>query len=55
MSDEQARRDEEITIPGSQGSAVHGHEWARSTGRTMAANLVAVAAALRQHPLPSPG
>lgn len=32
----------------------HGHEWARSTGRTMAANLVAVATALRQHPMPSP-
>ncbi len=33
----------------------HGHEWARSTGRTMAANLVAVATALRQHPMPPPG
>ncbi|MDN5746700.1 MAG: NAD(P)H-dependent oxidoreductase [Nocardioidaceae bacterium] len=32
-----------------------GHDWARSTGRTMAANLVAVATALRAHPLPSPG
>lgn len=33
----------------------HGHDWARSTGRTMAANLVAVATALRLHPMPSPG
>ncbi|HIZ99587.1 MAG TPA: hypothetical protein H9805_13550 [Candidatus Janibacter merdipullorum] len=33
----------------------HGHEWARSTGRTMASNLVAVATALRRHPMPSPG
>lgn len=32
----------------------HGHEWARSTGRTMAANLVAVATALRRHPMPPP-
>lgn len=32
----------------------HGHEWARSTGRTMVANLVAVATALRRHPMPPP-
>lgn len=32
----------------------HGHEWSRSTGRTMAANLVAVATALRHHPIPAP-
>lgn len=32
----------------------HGHEWSRSTGRTMAANVVAVATALRAHPVPAP-
>lgn len=32
----------------------HGHEWSRSTGRTMAANLVAVATALQHHPIPAP-
>ncbi|WP_069115195.1 flavodoxin family protein [Jiangella alba] len=31
-----------------------GHEWAHSTGRTMAANLVAVARALADSPLPAP-
>ncbi|SDU79656.1 flavodoxin family protein [Jiangella alkaliphila] len=31
-----------------------GHEWAHSTGRTMAANLVAVARALAESPLPAP-
>lgn len=29
-----------------------GHDWSASTGRTMAGNLVAVAEALRQHPIP---
>ncbi|WP_245634605.1 flavodoxin family protein [Janibacter limosus] len=32
----------------------HGHEWSARTGRTMAANLVAVATALREHPVPAP-
>lgn len=32
-----------------------GHEWSESTGRTMAANLVAAATALRTHPLPPVG
>ena len=31
-----------------------GHEWAHSTGQTMAANLVAVARALAASPLPKP-
>lgn len=31
-----------------------GHEWSISTGRTMAANLVAVATALQKHPMPPP-
>ncbi|MBB5789280.1 flavodoxin family protein [Jiangella mangrovi] len=31
-----------------------GHEWAHSTGRTMAANLVAAARALAASPLPKP-
>jgi len=31
-----------------------GHDWAQKTGRTMAANLVAVATALTEHPLPAP-
>ncbi len=31
-----------------------GHDWSASTGRTMAANLAAVAEALRQHPIPAP-
>ena len=31
-----------------------GHAWAQTTGRTMAANLVAVATALSKHPLPKP-
>lgn len=30
----------------------HKHEWSENTGRTMAANLVAAAHALRTHPLP---
>lgn len=30
----------------------HKHEWSESTGRTMATNLVAVATALRAHPMP---
>jgi multimeric flavodoxin WrbA len=30
----------------------HKHDWSESTGRTMAANLVAAATALRAHPLP---
>jgi multimeric flavodoxin WrbA len=30
----------------------HGHEWSDSTGRVMAANLVAVARALASHPVP---
>jgi len=33
----------------------HRHDWSESTGRTMAANLVAAAAALRAHPLPPAG
>lgn len=33
----------------------HGHEWARETGRLMAHNLHAVAAALAAHPVPAPG
>lgn len=33
----------------------HKHEWSEKTGRTMAANLVAVATALRAHPLPPAG
>lgn len=32
-----------------------GHEWSESTGQTMAANLVAAAAALRANPLPPVG
>jgi multimeric flavodoxin WrbA len=31
-----------------------GHEWSHSTGKTMAANLVAVAAALQAKPVPPP-
>ena len=31
-----------------------GHEWSHTTGRTAAANLLAVAHALRGHPLPVP-
>jgi multimeric flavodoxin WrbA len=31
-----------------------GHEWSQKTGRAMAANLVAVAAALAKHPMPAP-
>jgi len=31
-----------------------GHEWAHTTGRAMAANLVGVATALQAHPLPAP-
>jgi multimeric flavodoxin WrbA len=33
----------------------HKHDWSESTGRTMAANLVAAATALRAHPLPPAG
>jgi len=33
----------------------HRHEWSEATGRTMAANLVAAAAALQAHPLPPAG
>jgi multimeric flavodoxin WrbA len=33
----------------------HKHDWSESTGRTMAANLVAAATALRDHPLPPAG
>ncbi len=33
----------------------HKHDWSASTGRTAAANLVAVARALAQNPLPAPG
>lgn len=32
-----------------------GHEWSASTARVMAADLVAVARALQQHPRPPPG
>jgi multimeric flavodoxin WrbA len=32
----------------------HGHAWSERTGRTMASNLVAVARALREHPVPVP-
>jgi hypothetical protein len=31
-----------------------GHDWSRRTGRTMAANLVAVATALAERPVPAP-
>jgi multimeric flavodoxin WrbA len=31
-----------------------GHDWSASTGRAMASNLVAVARALQQHPIPAP-
>ena len=31
-----------------------GHDWSEKTGRTMAANLYAVATALQANPLPSP-
>jgi hypothetical protein len=33
----------------------HKHDWSARTGRTAAANLIAVARALAQHPLPAPG
>lgn len=33
----------------------HKHDWSESTGRTMAANLLAVASALQAHPLPPAG
>ncbi|MFE9747668.1 flavodoxin family protein [Saccharothrix saharensis] len=33
---------------------VHGHEWSRSTGEAMAANLHAVASALARSPIPAP-
>jgi multimeric flavodoxin WrbA len=33
----------------------HRHEWSEKAGRTMAANLVAAATALRAHPLPPAG
>ncbi len=36
------------------GDTDHGHEWSHRTGRTMAANLVAVATALRKEPIPAP-
>lgn len=32
----------------------HKHDWSAETGRTMAANLVAVATALRERPIPAP-
>lgn len=32
----------------------HGHAWSERTARTMASNLVAVAQALREHPVPTP-
>jgi hypothetical protein len=32
-----------------------GHEWSEQTGRTAAANLLAVARALQEKPLPAPG
>ena len=31
-----------------------GHDWSERTGRTTAANLLAVAAALAAHPIPPP-
>jgi hypothetical protein len=31
-----------------------GHDWAHTTGRTMASNLVAVASALAKEPVPAP-
>ena len=34
--------------------STHKHEWSRSTGRTAAANMRAVAQALQAHPLPVP-
>ncbi|CAN5823064.1 hypothetical protein BH18ACT7_BH18ACT7_24060 [soil metagenome] len=33
----------------------HKHDWSESTGKTMAANLVAVAAALKAQPIPPAG
>src|SRR4051794_38901890 len=33
----------------------HKHDWSESTGRTMAANLLAAATALRAHPMPPAG
>jgi multimeric flavodoxin WrbA len=36
------------------GDTEHGHGWSHRTGRAMAANLVAVATALRENPVPAP-
>ncbi|MFC4909701.1 flavodoxin family protein [Actinomadura gamaensis] len=38
----------------SYGDTEDGHEWSASTGRAMAANLVAVAHALAENPVPAP-
>ena len=40
--------------PGPSYLESHKHEWSRSTGRTAAANMRAVAQALQAHPLPVP-
>lgn len=39
----------------SYSDTAEGHDWSAKTGRTMAANLVAVAKALAQNPVPAPG
>ena len=60
--------DDDLTIPGqawtywnrgpgpgpSYQETDEGHEWSKSTGEAMAANLVAVAAALAANPIPKP-
>jgi hypothetical protein len=32
----------------------HKHDWSEKTGRTAASNMVAVARALAEHPIPAP-
>jgi multimeric flavodoxin WrbA len=39
----------------SYSDTAEGHDWSAKTGRTMAANLVAVAKALAETPVPAPG
>jgi multimeric flavodoxin WrbA len=39
----------------SYSDTAEGHDWSAKTGRTMAANLVAVAKALAENPVPAPG
>jgi hypothetical protein len=38
----------------SYSETAEGHDWSKSTGEAMAANLVAVAAALAANPIPKP-